>query len=66
MDLFPFDRVGTTLVVLLAPVLLLPTMFLDIRLEPSRRVRPAFRPLQAVARLATLCGYVWSSRRARR
>jgi hypothetical protein len=43
-------------------LLLLPMMFIDLRLQPTRSARVAFRPIQAMARLATLAGYVWGWR----
>lgn len=62
MDLLPLDRPWSWAVVAAAPFLLLPTMFLDIRRQPAPSARPAFRPVQAIARLATLAGYVWGWR----
>jgi cellulose synthase/poly-beta-1,6-N-acetylglucosamine synthase-like glycosyltransferase len=58
MDLLPLDRPWSWIVVAAAPFLVLPMMFLDIRLQPTVSGRFAFRPIQAVARLATLAGYV--------
>lgn len=58
MDLLPLDRAWSWLIVAAAPFLVLPMMFLDLRLQPTLSARVAFRPIQAVARLATLAGYV--------
>jgi GT2 family glycosyltransferase len=64
MKLLDLDRAWARLVVMLAPFLLLPMMFIDLEIEPTPRFRLAFRPVQASARLATLFGYAWGYRRA--
>jgi len=59
MDLLPLDRTWGRLATAIAPLMFPASLFLDIRLLPSFHVRPAFRPIQAIARLATLVGYIW-------
>ena len=59
MDLLPLDRTWARLAVAAAPLLFSASLFLDIRLLPRLHIRPAFMPVQALARLATLVGYVW-------
>lgn len=65
MDLLPIDRPWSWVAVAAAPFLVLPMMFLDIRLQPALSARIAFRPIQAIARGVTLAGYVWGWRRRR-
>jgi GT2 family glycosyltransferase len=60
MELTPFDRTSAAVLLVGGPFLLLPMMCLDLQLEPARKVRLGFRPLQALARIATLYGYAWS------
>ncbi|MBA3236411.1 MAG: glycosyltransferase [Chloroflexi bacterium] len=62
MDLLPLDQKWSWIIVAAAPFLVLPMMYLDIRLQPAFSARVAFRPIQAIARLATLAGYVWGWR----
>ncbi len=64
MALLPLERRWAWLVVLASPLTLLPMMFVDLQLEPTLRFRLAFRPVQAVARIATLFGYAWGWRSA--
>jgi cellulose synthase/poly-beta-1,6-N-acetylglucosamine synthase-like glycosyltransferase len=65
MEFVPSDRRSAVLLVMIAPLLLLPMMFLDVQTQPARRIRPAFVPVQALARVATLCGYAWANWTAR-
>jgi mycofactocin glycosyltransferase len=65
MEFIPSGRTSAALLVMSAPLLLLPMMFVDVQTQPQRRIRPAFRPLQALARVATLCGYAWANWTAR-
>jgi GT2 family glycosyltransferase len=65
MQLVPSGRTSATLLAIAAPLLLLPMMFVDVQTQPDRRIRPGFRPIQALARVATLCGYAWAGWTAR-
>jgi GT2 family glycosyltransferase len=65
MEFVPSNRRSAVLLVLTAPLLLLPMMFLDVQTQPARRIRPAFVPVQALARVATLYGYAWANWTAR-
>jgi glycosyl transferase family 2 len=59
MDLLPLDRPWARLVLMAAPLIVPVTILLDIRLLPGLCIRPAFRPIQSIARVATLIGYAW-------
>jgi hypothetical protein len=59
MDLLPLDRPWARLALIAAPLFVPVTVFLDIRLLPRLQIRPAFRPLQSISRVATLIGYAW-------
>ncbi len=61
MGFVPSGRVSAVLLMVSAPLLLVPMMFVDIQTQPQRRIRAAFRPLQALARVATMYGYAWAS-----
>jgi GT2 family glycosyltransferase len=61
MEFVPSGRASALLLVVSAPLLLVPMMFVDVQTQPQRRIRPAFRPVQALARVATMYGYAWAS-----
>jgi GT2 family glycosyltransferase len=65
MEFVPQGRMSALLLVLSAPFLLVPMVFVDVRTEPVPSIRLAFRPVQALARVATMCGYAWASWTAR-
>jgi cellulose synthase/poly-beta-1,6-N-acetylglucosamine synthase-like glycosyltransferase len=61
MEFVPSGRASALLLMVSAPVLLVPMMFVDVQTQPRRRIRLGFRPLQALARVATMYGYAWAS-----
>lgn len=59
MDVLPLDRWWAKAALVLAPLALVPSLFLSVELTPRLVIRPGLRPIQAVSRLATLYGYAW-------
>jgi glycosyltransferase involved in cell wall biosynthesis len=65
MDVVHLDRWWGKLLLFLAPVLLLPSVFVSLYLDPRVRVRVGIRPIKAIATFATLYGYAWGWFRSR-
>ena len=59
MALVPFDRPLGLATLIVAPLLFLPSIFVAPYFEPNRRLRFGFRPLKAMASIATFYGMAW-------
>lgn len=57
MDIVPLGRWYGKLLVVLAPLLFLPLMFVHVYFDPARHVRFGFLPLKMLTSYATLYGY---------
>lgn len=59
MNVVPLDRWLGKLIVLLSPILFVPSLFVNLYFEPTPHLRFGFRPLKALSTYATLYGYTW-------
>jgi len=59
MNVVPLDRWYGKFFLLLAPLLFLPSLFVNISFDPVLNVRFGFQPLKGLATYATLYGYTW-------
>lgn len=59
MNIVPLDQWYGRLLVLVYPLLILPSIFVTILFEPERRLSVGFRPIKALSTALTLYGYVY-------
>jgi hypothetical protein len=59
MDVVKLDRWHGKRLVLLSPLLFVPSLFISLYFDPVRHWRIGFRPIKALATYATLYGYTW-------
>jgi GT2 family glycosyltransferase len=59
MDVVHLDTWTGKLLLLLSPLLFIPSLFVSLYFDPVRHWRVGFRPLKALATYATLSGYAW-------
>jgi glycosyltransferase involved in cell wall biosynthesis len=59
MDIVPLDSWYGKLLILVSPMLFVPSVFVNLYFEPVRHLRVGCRPLKALSTYATLYGYAW-------
>jgi GT2 family glycosyltransferase len=59
MDIVPLDSWYGKLLILLSPLLFVPSLFVNLYFEPVLHLQGGCRPLKALSTYATLYGYAW-------
>ncbi|MGI9149613.1 MAG: glycosyltransferase [Chloroflexota bacterium] len=59
LDIVPLGHWYGKVIVLFAVFLLVPSLFVNLYLNPIRQIRFGLRPLKAISSYAALCGYTW-------
>ena len=59
MQIIPLDRWYGKALVLLSPLLFLPSLFVGYYFDPVRHIHIGWRPIKALSTYATLYGYTY-------